>query len=151
MKSTKVANKSKSKNNTDANTDKRANSLSNLKKPWEKGISGNLKGRPEGTKNKSTILREALQAMKVQDNNGKPIEDPLAYFAFRMVEIVEATNPNPAVQIQALKALTDRFIGPIEKTIRLGRTPDEIALASKQLVGDLDDIEEVDYSETNDE
>jgi hypothetical protein len=35
-------------------------SPSNLKKPWEKGTSGNPRGRPKGSKNYSVIIKEIL-------------------------------------------------------------------------------------------
>lgn len=42
------------------NSDGKAKRLANLK-PFPKGQSGNPNGRPEGTKNRSTVLKELLE------------------------------------------------------------------------------------------
>jgi hypothetical protein len=44
--------------NTEKKTDKR---LQNLKAPWEKGKSGNSKGRPIGSRDRRTVIWEALK------------------------------------------------------------------------------------------
>lgn len=44
--------------NTEKKTDKR---LQNLKAPWEKGKSGNSKGRPLGSRDRRTVIWEALK------------------------------------------------------------------------------------------
>ena len=36
-------------------------------KPFKKGISGNPKGRPKGTKNRATIIREIFDSISVLD------------------------------------------------------------------------------------
>lgn len=40
--------------------------------PWEPGQSGNPDGRPKGSKNRSTIIRELL-ALNVKDPEGKDV------------------------------------------------------------------------------
>lgn len=39
-------------------------------KPWKKGQSGNPSGKPKGTRNRSTIIRELLEA-KAIDGDGQ--------------------------------------------------------------------------------
>jgi hypothetical protein len=51
--------------NTDQITDKR---LLNLKKPWKKGESGNLNGKPLGKRSFKTIYIEAIK--KIAEKNG---------------------------------------------------------------------------------
>lgn len=119
------------------------NSLANLV-PFEKGVSGNPKGRPIGAKSKSTIIHEIFNAMKIKDQNGEPIDDPLAYFAIRTIQIIEGKGSD-AVKQNSLKMLTDRFVGPVEKITRFGKTPDEIARLSRGLIIDLKNVEDVDY------
>lgn len=56
------------------NSEKTEKKLANLK-PFKPGESGNPNGRPEGTKNRSTILKKWLEvATKVKDLNGIEVE-----------------------------------------------------------------------------
>ncbi len=48
----------------------------NLKAPWKKGESGNPKGRPKGSRNRSTIVRELLEA-KATDGESGQVADQL--------------------------------------------------------------------------
>ena len=48
------------KKNTEKNTDKR---LKNLKAPWEKGKSGNPKGKAVGTRDRRTVIWEAMKVL----------------------------------------------------------------------------------------
>jgi hypothetical protein len=48
---------------------------SNLR-PWKKGTSGNPKGKPRGSRNRSTIVRELLEA-DATDGAGGTIADQL--------------------------------------------------------------------------
>ncbi len=43
------------------NTDGKAKRLANLKPPFPPGQSGNPAGRPQGTRNRSTVLKELLE------------------------------------------------------------------------------------------
>lgn len=44
--------------------------------PWPKGQSGNPAGKPKGTRNRSTIIREWLE-MKATDGEGGQVSDQL--------------------------------------------------------------------------
>ncbi len=48
----------------------------NLNPPWEKGRSGNPRGKPKGTRNRSTIIKEILDA-NATDGEGGTIADQL--------------------------------------------------------------------------
>lgn len=54
-------------------TPSRKASLANLKEPWPEGYCPNPNGRPKGSRNRSTIVREALEA-KMRGQDGKEIE-----------------------------------------------------------------------------
>lgn len=45
-------------------------------KPWKQGQSGNPKGKPKGARNRSTIVREWLEAQAV-DGQGGQVADQL--------------------------------------------------------------------------
>ena len=108
-------------------TDKR---LENLK-PFPKGVSGNPKGRPKGRKNNVTIFREILEARDLKES------DPTTYLFSKLVDIIEDENPNISITRQAGNDILDRLYGKPESTVKHGRTPEELALAGKDVINDL--------------
>lgn len=48
----------------------------NLNPPWKKGQSGNPKGKPKGTRNRSTIVREWIES-SATDGEGGQVSDQL--------------------------------------------------------------------------
>jgi len=108
-------------------TDKR---LENLK-PFPKGVSGNPKGRPKGRKNNVTIFREILEARDLKES------DPTTYLFSKLVDIIEDENPNISITRQAINDVFDRLYGKPESTVKHGRTPEELALAGKDVINDL--------------
>ena len=72
--------------------------IENLK-PFEKGKSGNPTGRPKGSKNRSTIIREMLDMMvQVKDNQGNDVWQSNEY---RMVKAIisKAIEKQAAVKL----------------------------------------------------
>ncbi len=43
-------------------------------KPWKKGQSGNPQGTPKGTRNRSTIVRELLEAKATDGESGQIVD-----------------------------------------------------------------------------
>jgi len=73
------------------------------KTQFEKGVSGNKRGRPKGSKNKSTILREAMQAK---------CEGMLTSEVPKVLEVV--LDAAKGGDLQAAKMILDRAI-PVHK------------------------------------
>lgn len=57
------------------------NSLRNLNKPWQRGISGNPKGRAKGSKNIITLTKAYSKFMKSNFKNGKTYQE---YFVIHL-------------------------------------------------------------------
>lgn len=51
------------------------NPIDNLT-PWPKGVSGNIKGKPKGTKNRSTVLKELMAATLTAKPKDAPFDLP---------------------------------------------------------------------------
>jgi len=117
-------------------------SLQNLK-PYPKGVSGNVKGRTKGVRNKSTILQEAMMM------EGFKQEEPYLWYALQKIKLVK-NSKSDAVKSKAIEELMDRFVGPVEKTIRHGKTPDELKAIGEDIIGLFDDIEDAEYNDIGD-
>lgn len=90
-------------------------SISNLR-PFQKGQSGNPKGRPKGSKNRTTLVRELLEMESTFQNplNGK--EQRLSYAEQIVIaQIAEARNGN----VQAFKELMDSAFGKMKDVHQL--------------------------------
>lgn len=69
--------------------------------PFEKGQSGNPKGRPKGSKNLKTVLKELLSAQDSEGEWANPISKKLLQKAFNdgdyraLVEIIDRIEGKP--------------------------------------------------------
>ena len=92
--------------------------IENLK-PFEKGQSGNPTGRPKGSKNRSTIIREMLDMMvQVKDDEGNDVWQSNEY---RMVQAMV----NKAIEkgdVAAFNALYDNLYGKLKDTVDMHTT-----------------------------
>jgi hypothetical protein len=137
-------------------TDGRAKSLANLKPPFPKGVSGNPAGREEGSKNKSTILRETIQAMKLPDDHplkklAKSNIDPMYLYTAHALELMTDRELTPMVRRQNREDLFDRVYGKPERTVKHGRTPEELELAGKEVLALLYKFGEAEEAEVVEE
>ena len=95
--------------------------MSNIEnlKHFEKGKSGNPAGRPKGSKNRSTIIKEILSLMvQVKDDNG---EDVWQSNEYRMVQAMV----NKAIEkgdVAAFNALYDNLYGKLKDTVDMNTT-----------------------------
>lgn len=85
---------------------------------FAKGESGNLKGRPPGARNYSTILRELLDA---EDKKSGGEGNGLNIIAKELHSLMRAKNE--AVKLKALQEAADRIEGKAEETINLITVP----------------------------
>ena len=99
--------------------------------PFEKGQSGNPAGRPRGSKNKITILREMLEASDLQ------ADDPLRYYTQKYIDIIESTTIRPELKVQALENLFNRVMGKPTTRVEHGRTPEELAFTGAMVLATL--------------
>lgn len=76
-------------------------------KPWEKGQSGNPEGRPKGSRNRSTIVREWLDANATDGEKGK-VADQLV-----RALIQTALKGN----VQAFRELMDSAYGKVSEKV----------------------------------
>lgn len=88
----------------------------NLKSPWKPGESGNPKGRPEGAKHRSTILKELLARGNTEESvNQALIDKALTGDVPAIKEIQDTMYGKIADKIQEVppepdKDLTDEFL-----------------------------------------
>lgn len=80
-------------------------------KSWKKGQSGNPKGKPKGTRNRSTIVRELLEA-KATDGDGQVVDQVIRAL------IAKAMRGDVA----AVRELMDSAYGKIQDEIEAGIT-----------------------------
>ena len=87
--------------------------------PYKKGQSGNPAGRPKGSKNRSTIIKEILSLMvQVKDHNGDEVWQSNEY---RMVQAMV----NKAIEkgdVAAFNALYDNLYGKLKDTVDMNTT-----------------------------
>jgi len=81
--------------------------------PFEKGKSGNPKGKPVGTKNRSTVIKELLEFATKQKNVITGEEQTLTQEqAMTLAMMLKATNGD----VNAYKALMDSAYGAPKQT-----------------------------------
>tara|TARA_R100001443_G_scaffold113436_1_gene128098 strand:+ start:11559 stop:11897 length:339 start_codon:yes stop_codon:yes gene_type:complete len=87
--------------------------------PYKKGQSGNPNGRPKGSKNRSTIVKEILNLMvQVKDDEGNDKWQSNEYL------IVQAMV-NKAIEkgdVAAFNALYDNLYGKLKDTVDMNTT-----------------------------
>ena len=87
--------------------------------PYKKGQSGNPAGRPKGSKNRSTIIKEILSLMvQVKNDNGDEVWQSNEY---RMVQAMV----NKAIEkgdVAAFNALYDNLYGKLKDTVDMNTT-----------------------------
>tara|TARA_R100001463_G_scaffold76981_1_gene131148 strand:+ start:103 stop:441 length:339 start_codon:yes stop_codon:yes gene_type:complete len=87
--------------------------------PYKKGQSGNPNGRPKGSKNRSTIVKEILNLMvQVKDDDGNDKWQSNEYL------IVQAMV-NKAIEkgdVAAFNALYDNLYGKLKDTVDMNTT-----------------------------
>ena len=95
--------------------------MSNIEnlKPFEKGKSGNPTGRPKGSKNRSTIIREMLDMMvQVKDDNGDEVWQSNEY---RMVQAI-LTKAIEKGDVSAFNSIMDNVYGKLKDTVDMNTT-----------------------------
>ena len=105
--------------NTEKNTDNTEKRLANLKL-FQPGVSGNPAGRPKGSKNKATILRDVLK------DKGVEVESPDVYYMSQYIDIIQQKDQSTESKMRALENLWNRTYGKPKSTVEHGRTPEEL-------------------------
>lgn len=83
-------------------------------KPFPKGVSGNPKGRPKGSRNRSTIVREWLDAKdKVKNPITGEVEEMTVEDMLTLAVIVKARKGD----VSAYKALLDSAYGQAKQEV----------------------------------
>ena len=89
---------------------------------FPKGVSGNPNGRPKGTKNRSTLVRELLEMESTFDNPLTKQSEKLSYVEQIIIaQIAEARKGN----VQAFKELMDSAYGKIKDVHQFEETEKE--------------------------
>ena len=108
--------------------------------PYEKGQSGNPKGRPKGGKNTKTIIKEYLKAMtKCTGEDGKDI-DISNHEAILLAQLVNAKGGS----VKSAEFLLERLDGKVTDKIEHSGEIDTgvtINIRKDLLPKDLDDLE----------
>ena len=87
--------------------------------PFKKGQSGNPAGRPKGSKNRSTIIREMLDMMvQVKDDNGVEVWQSNEY---RMVQAI-ITKAIEKQDVAAFNSIMDNVYGKLKDTVDMNTT-----------------------------
>ena len=120
MKENKV---DKKENNKDIRERQSANLV-----PFEKGVSGNPKGRPIGSKNKKTIFQEVMLAKGIKE------QDPMRYLFGILADIITDKANNPAVIKATVVELMDRIDGKVPAKVEYSKTRAELDEAAGNLV-----------------
>lgn len=99
----------------------------NLNKPWEKGQSGNPKGKPKGAKNRSTIARKWLEVLSKQKN---PLTDELEDLSYEdLITLAQIKKAQENADTNAYKSIMDSAYGSPKETIEqttVDKTPPKI-------------------------
>ena len=89
---------------------------------FKKGQSGNLNGRPKGSRNRTTLVRELLEMVSTFDNPLTEQSEKLSYAEQIIIaQIAEARKGN----VQAFKELMDSAYGKIKDVHQFEETEKE--------------------------
>jgi len=102
-------------------------------KNWEKGVSGNPKGRPKGSKNRSTIVKHWMEAAIDAKNPLSGLTESLSQEDILTLAMI---NKGVKGDVAAYRALMDSLYGAVKQTMELSQAETPIF---KQL--DIDVIE----------
>lgn len=95
------------------------------------GVSGNPNGRPKGSKNKTTLLREALAAKDLER------DDPILYYINKYLEIIEDKSQGTNAKMIALENLFNRIQGKPVNKVEHGKSPEDLAEAGMMVLSTL--------------
>ena len=110
---------------------------------FQKGVSGNPKGRPIGSKNKKTIFQEVMLAKGIKE------QDPMRYLFGILADIITDKANNPAVIKATVVELMDRIDGKVPAKVEYSKTRAELDEAAGNLVEIFSDAEDVDVIEND--
>ena len=79
-------------------------------KPFPKGVSGNPNGRPKGLRNRSTIVREWLEATESMKNPITGQSEKLSQYDIITLALIQKARKG---DVQAFKELMDSSFGKI--------------------------------------
>jgi|TARA_R110000823_G_scaffold125977_2_gene252963 hypothetical protein len=102
-------------------------------KNWEKGVSGNPKGRPKGALGRATIVKQWMEAKQSLKN---PISGELEMLSQEDAGTLALIHKMRQGDVAAYRALMDSLYGAVKQTMELSQAEQPIF---KQL--DIDVIE----------
>lgn len=112
----------------------------NLKEPWKKGESGNPKGRPKGSRNRSTIVKEWLEAKEDTTNPITGEKQSLEQQDIMTLALIKKARKG---DVQAYKELMDSAHGKLTQHTdvttdgeSLNITKEEVKKINKDLEGE---------------
>jgi hypothetical protein len=98
-----------SKSNKSVEKQSKLNPVPNSK-PFPKGVSGNPNGRPKGLRNRSTIVREWLEATESMKNPITGQSEKLTQYDIITLALIQKARKG---DVQAFKELMDSSFGKI--------------------------------------
>jgi len=87
-------------------------------KNWEKGVSGNPKGRPKGSKNRATIVKHWMEAKRDYKN---PLNGLIEHLSQEDVLTLAMINKGVKGDVSAYRALMDSLYGAVRQTMELSQ------------------------------
>jgi len=103
----------------------------NLKPSWEKGESGNLKGRPKGSKNRSTIARQWLEVNQNLKNPLTGVNETMSQEDLMTLALIKKARDG---DVNAYKALMDSGYGaPVQQIEQQQTTVDLSDLTTEEI------------------
>lgn len=103
-------------------------------KPWKKGESGNPSGRPKGSRNRSTIVRELLEAKALDGGDGQVVDQLTRSLIQKAAE----------GDVRAYKELMDSAYGKVKDTMESNVTYTQ--MGHVYLQGDDGSLEKMEFN-----